>query len=493
MTEPFVHIANLSLQYGATAVLSNLNWHIVKGDHWVIGGRSGTGKSSLAKAIAGEGRGDSTIAINFDAASKLPAQAYYVSNWYQFANLEGERNFYYQQRYNKHQQNDTLTVYADMLHFGSKHGLDFQDAEPLLLALGFDDCRQTQLIELSSGEHKKLQLIQALWLCPQLLIVDEPFTGLDKASRANLLRLLDEAAAKGSTLILISNDQDLPSAINRYAEISDGKLVEVADAQSFNTDAVRERKALPYFLQQEPEVSDQTMVKLRDVSVRYGDKVVLKHINWTVKAGEKWLLQGPNGSGKSTLLSLLNGDHPQAYSADIWLFGHKRGSGESIWDIKEKLGIISPELHWYFDKSATVWHTVASGFYDSIGWFIDVKYEEKRKIEQLLDFFDLLEHKNQLLHTLPLGKQRLTLLARTIIKNPQLLILDEPCQGLDSAQTTHFNAVIDELCAYGKTLIYVRHYESQLPSCIDQRLVLENGKVITSETLVEEGLNMTET
>jgi molybdate transport system ATP-binding protein len=198
-----------------------------------------------------------------------------------------------------------------------------------------------------------------------------------------------------------------------------------------------------------------------------------------------WLLQGPNGSGKSTLLSLINGDHPQSYGLDISLFGKKRGSGESIWDIKQKIGMISPEMHWYFDQNATVWHTLASGFYDSIGWFIDVKFHEKKQIEELMSFFDLTEHKDQLLHTLPLGKQRLAMLARSIIKNPPLLVLDEPCQGLDTQQAKYFNDVVDELCEYGKTLIYVGHYESQLPSCIEKRIVLEKGEVVALENKVE--------
>jgi len=474
----FVHIAHLHLQYAGQVVLQDFNWDIRRGENWVIGGKSGTGKTSLAKAINGQEKFSGEISFHFDEQLNSPARTYYVSNWYQFTNLEGDRNFYYQQRYNKFQKNDTLTVYADLLHFGKKNSLRYEEAEPILRALGFENCKDTQLIELSSGEHKKLQLVQALWLCPQLLIIDEPFTGLDKQSRANLLDIFNEVTTKGTTLVLITNDSRLPSCINRFAEIENGQLKEVESANHFSRDAVREKKPLPYFLQQEPEVTNNTMVELKNVSVRYGEKVVLKNVSWTVRAGEKWLLQGPNGSGKSTLLSLLNGDHPQAYAADIWLFGTKRGSGESIWDIKEKIGIISPEMHWYFDKSATVWHTVASGFYDSIGWFIDVKYEEKKRMEQLLDFFDLLPYKNQLLHTLPLGKQRLTLLARTIIKNPQLLILDEPCQGLDIAQTTHFNAVVDELCAHGKTLIYVGHYESQLPSCIDHKLILEKGEII---------------
>lgn len=469
---PVVHIAHLNVQYAGQAVLSDFNWAVYPGENWVIGGKSGTGKTSLAKAIVGEEKATGEITFHFDEHSTCPPRAYYVSNWYQFTNLEGDRNFYYQQRYNKFQKNDTLTVYADLIHFGQKNDLRYADAEPILHALGFENCKDTQLIELSSGEHKKLQLVQALWLNPQLLIIDEPFTGLDKQSRANLLDIFNEIARRGTTLILITNDVQLPSCINRFAEIENGQLSVVEQAKDFSRDDVREKKPLPYFLQQEPQTTSQTMVELKNVSVRYGDKVVLKNVSWRVKAGEKWLLQGPNGSGKSTLLSLLNGDHPQAYSSDIWLFGTKRGSGESIWDIKEKVGIISPEMHWYFDRNATVWHTVASGFYDSIGWFMDVKYEEKKRMEQLLDFFDLLPYKDQLLHTLPLGKQRLALLARTIIKNPPLLILDEPCQGLDVAQTIHFNAVVDELCAHGNTLIYVGHYESQLPSCIEHKFIL---------------------
>ncbi|MGO3307781.1 MAG: ATP-binding cassette domain-containing protein, partial [Sphingobacterium sp.] len=129
--------------------------------------------------------------------------------------------------------------------------------------------------------------------------------------------------------------------------------------------------------------------------------------------------------------------------------------------------------------------TIASGFYDSIGWFIDVKFQEKQQIEELLKFFDLQEHKDQLLHTLPLGKQRLAMLARSIVKNPPLLVLDEPCQGLDSQQAQYFNDVVDELCTHGKTLIYVGHYESQLPRCIEKRIILDNGHVVAIENRVE--------
>ncbi len=485
MTEPFVYINRLTIQYPPTTVLNGLSWSIQKGEHYLLGGKSGSGKTTLAKAISGLLQGQGELKIAFDTNSTLPAKAVYISNWYQFTNLEGDRNFYYQQRYNHHQGQDTLTVQAELEHFAAKENLDFATIKDFVEEFGFADIQQSQLIELSSGEHKKLQLVKGLWSKPQLLIIDEPYTGLDKQSRVVLNRRLDQLADEGVQLILISNDNELPRSINRYAHLIDGQIDKVASRDAFARDALRERKPLPDFLLDFPTVSYQTVAKLHNVSVRYGEKEVLKNVSWEIKVGEKWLLQGPNGSGKSTLLSLINGDHPQAYGHDITLFGHKRGSGESIWDIKEKIGIISPEMHWYFDQNATVWHTIASGFYDSIGWFIDVKFQEKKHIEELLDFFDLTTYKDHLLHTLPLGKQRLALLARTIIKNPPLLVLDEPCQGLDNEQAKYFNDIVDELAAHGKTLVYVGHYESQLPSCIEHRIVLEKGEVISREKILE--------
>lgn len=481
MTEPFVRIHQLTVQHANNKVLNGISLVLNKGEHLLIGGKSGSGKTTLAKSIAEASCNDAHISIDFDMNSLLPSKSLYISNWYQFTNRDGDRNFYYQQRYNKHQGQDTLTVQAELEHYAQKEGLNLSTIEQRISALGFENTKQSQLIELSSGEHKKLQLIKGLWIKPQLLILDEPYTGLDTKSRIVLNNWLDDLADEGVQLILISNDTQWPKSINSYAHIVDGKLEKVNAPTEFTKDAKRQQKELPSFLKETPSTNYDCIAELRHIFIRYGEKEVLKDVSWKVNVGDKWLLQGPNGSGKSTLLSLINADHPQAYGHDISLFGHKRGSGESIWDIKEKIGIISPEMHWYFDQNATVWHTIASGFYDSIGWFIEVKFEEKKKIEALLEFFGLTEYKNQQLITLPLGKQRLALLARTIVKNPPLLVLDEPCQGMDQEQSIYFNDVVDELAQHGKTLIYVGHYESFLPSCIEHKIVLENG-VVTAIT-----------
>jgi len=485
MLKPFVYIQNLNLSYRNKAVLKDLYWEVNVCQNWVLWGKSGSGKTSLAKAIAGLIPSQGSIEINYDAQSKLPAEVLFVESWYQFKNLEGVANFYYQQRYTSLQANDTLTVHAELVAYGKEKGLHFDLVEPILEALGFATFASSQLIELSSGEHKKLQLVKALWLKPQLLIIDQPYTGLDKASRKNLNTLLDQITAEGVQLILICNDLEFPESIDSFAEIIDGQIVSSFSREIGDLPSEIHKRKIPAFLKESPIYSSTDMVKMVDVNISYGEKQVLKNINWEVKAGEKWLLQGPNGSGKSTLLSLINGDHPQSYANELYLFGNRRGTGESIWDIKQHIGLISPEFHWYFDATSTVWKCIASGFYDTVGLFQQLPYSKRAQVDELIQYFGLTDNKNELLTALPLGKQRLVLLARTIIKNPELLILDEPCQGLDQQQTKHFNQLVDELCSNGMTLIYVGHFESQLPTCIEKRILLEKGEVKVVETILE--------
>lgn len=476
--ESIVNIQNLTLKYQQKQVLTDLNWTINYGENWQLGGVSGSGKTSLSKIIAGQQNAIGDVEINFNTDSELPAEVLYVESWYQFKNVEGVANFYYQQRYTSQQAKDTLTVHAELVSYGKEKGLHLDKVEPILEALNFSAFASSRLIELSSGEHKKLQLVKALWLKPQLLIIDQPYTGLDATSRKNLNVLLNEIAENGVQLILICNDEELPSCINRFAELIDGKLVEVDALSKEMVSEKKQLKEIPDFLKESPVYKSTQIAKMVNVNISYGDKQVLKNINWEIKAGEKWLLQGHNGSGKSTLLSLINGDHPQSYANELYLFGNKRGSGESIWDIKQHIGLISPEFHWYFDASATVWQSIASGFYDTVGLFQQLPYSKSQQVDELIEYFGLTEHKNELLNHLPLGKQRLVLLARTIIKNPELLVLDEPCQGLDQQQTQYFNQLIDELCANGMTVIYVGHFETQLPKTLTHKLVLGQGEVI---------------
>lgn len=471
-----VDIKNLSARYEAKTVLHNISLSIQKGENCVIKGESGSGKTTLGKVLAGSIKYSGELNIHLNSTHSLKPLVQFVESWYRFTNLEGDRNFYYQQRYNHQQKRDTVTIARELELYGKEHGLDTAALNGLLTTFNYAKVLDEQLFEISSGEHKKLQLIKALWLSPQLLIIDQPYTGLDVKARGHLNQVLNSYVEKGGTLILISNDTELPGCINRTIFMKDGTLINSNTPLNFHEKVL---KPLPSFLLQRPQYTSHNIISMKNIRVRYDDKEVLSGIDWQVNAGERWLLQGHNGSGKSTLLSLVTGDHPQAYANDIRLFGVQRGGGESIWDIKRRIGLISPELHWYFDANATILESLASGFFDSNGLYRQLRYAQKQQLEELLQFLDLQDVKNELLSTQPLGKQRLALLGRTIIKNPQLLVLDEPCQGLDQQQTQYFNNLVDEISKNGVTIIYVGHFETQLPSSITHKLILKNGKKIS--------------
>ncbi len=179
------------------------------------------------------------------------------------------------------------------------------------------------------------------------------------------------------------------------------------------------------------------------------------------------------------MLSHITADNPQAYANDIYLFDRKRGSGESIWEIKQKIGYLSPELELYFDPAATAFTALASGLFDTIGLFRRLSADQEQYINEWLQFLDCADYGNRLLSSLPTGLQRMILLGRSLIKTPPLLILDEPCQGLDAPRTALALHIIDRYCAqFGASLIFVSHYEDEFPACIGQTLRLRKGIIV---------------
>jgi molybdate transport system ATP-binding protein len=222
-------------------------------------------------------------------------------------------------------------------------------------------------------------------------------------------------------------------------------------------------------------------VKMVNTTIKYGEATILNHINWEVRKGERWNVSGPNGAGKSTLLSLITADNPQAYANEIWLFDRRRGTGETIWDIKRKIGFVSPELHLYFDTGANCFEVIASGLFDTIGLVRPLTAQQEERTLLWMQLLSLQELRTRRLAQLSTGQQRMVLLARALIRNPPMLILDEPSQGLDEEQTAYFKSLVTALCeAFNKTLIYVSHYRQELPACIDKFLQLEKGTMVTS-------------
>lgn len=288
--------------------------------------------------------------------------------------------------------------------------------------------------------------------------------------------------------MLLTSRDHIPNCFNKYARLKNGGLSIIKGSEYINIEEVARLKN---------EQSDQKILKefpssisfsypefkyavrMLDVSIRYGEKDILEGINWEVEKGSCWSLTGHNGAGKSTLLSLITGDNPQAYANDIYLFDRKRGSGESIWEIKQKIGYLSPELHLYFDPYATAFTALASGLFDTIGLFRQMNSMQEKLVYEWLEFLDCAIYSNSLLSGLPSGTQRLILLGRAMIKTPPLLVLDEPCQGLDGIQTAFALKTIDRYCSlYRANLIFVSHYKRDFPHCIKHSLNLENGKIV---------------
>jgi molybdate transport system ATP-binding protein len=311
--------------------------------------------------------------------------------------------------------------------------------------------------------------------------MDNPFVGLDVEGRQTLHRIIDSIAASGITIILITPPQDLPQCITHVAVLENGQLVKAGKKQDAQVTSTSSSPALPAGIINKLKSSGDnnhfhTAVKMVNVTIQYGEKVVLNNINWEVKKGECWSISGPNGAGKSTLLSLVTADNPQAYANELYLFDKRRGSGESIWDIKRRIGFVSPELHVYFDRGTSCFDVIASGLFDTIGLFKIMTTEQKEQVTQWIELLQLQAVQQRPLFQLSLGQQRMVLLARALVKNPPLLILDEPCQGLDEEQTGYFRQLIDELCkTFNTTLLYVSHYSKDLPSCITNALLLKNG------------------
>lgn len=488
MAQPFLQLRDVSVQRNNKQILDHLNLTMHENEQWIITGLSGSGKTVLAQAIAG--RQHFTGKIIFNGDPDYRPHIILVEQQHRFRNLYNTSDFYYQQRFNASDANDSQTV-AETLRLDEQEqtklnsGIMVQELPSLLR---IQHILHEPLIQLSNGENKRLQIARALLSNPQLLILDNPYLGLDIDGRKILSQIINELSQAGIHILLITSVTEIPDCITHIATLEKGKLTAVTrDKESFalHIKSQNERSintALLHNINQPRENDFDYAVRMVNVNIRYGEKWILKDINWAARRGEHWCITGPNGAGKSTLLSLISGDNNQAYANEIYLFDKRRGSGESIWDIKRKIGYVSPEMHVHFNYSSTCYETIASGLFDTIGLFRSLNTEQEMIVEKWISIFNLEPVKHKLLSALSSGEQRQVLLARALIKNPPLLILDEPCQGLDPGQIMRFKQMINDICAqFQTTLLYVSHFKEDIPECITHFLRIENGEAFTTD------------
>ncbi len=453
------------------------------GEHIAIVGPNGMGKSLFVDTLVGKYpllRGT----VNYDFSPSETHTAYDNVKYIAFRDSYGaaDANYYYQQRWNSQDQDDAPEV-RDM--FGEIK--DEQLKQELFELFRIEPMLDKKIILLSSGELRKFQLTKALLTTPRVLILDNPFIGLDAPTRELLSSLLERLTQrKGLQVVLVlSMVDDIPSFITHVVNVDHmqvaGKqtrseymeMIRSVDTRESYDDLQQSILDLPY---DGTNYKSGEVVKLNKVSIRYGDRTILKELDWTVLRGEKWALSGENGSGKSTLLSLVCADNPQSYACDISLFGRKRGTGESIWEIKKHIGYVSPEMHRAYLKNLPAIQIVASGLHDSIGLYKQPRPEQMAICEWWMNVFGIAGLKDRPFLQLSSGEQRLALLARAFVKDPELLILDEPLHGLDTYNRRRVKKVIEAFCGRkDKTMIMVTHYEPELPGCITNRIFLKRN------------------
>lgn len=445
MQQHTIHIAGGVARNPLVRLSNPVTLDFLDGEHIAIAGPNGAGKSLLVDLLTGKyPLRDGTLTYDFRPSATQTA--YDNIRYIAFRDTYGsaDANYYYQQRWNAHDQEDAPLV-RDLLGEVKDKSLRQQ----LFELFRIEPMLGKKVILLSSGELRKFQLTKTLLTAPRVLIMDNPFIGLDAATRELLYTVLEKLAQLASLqiVLVLSMLDDIPSFITHVVPVDNKtvgeKMPRVAYLQAFREqDALRAEAdaaslgelqqriaGLPY---ENTNFTSDEVVRLNKVSIRYGDRTILKALDWTVMRGQKWALSGENGAGKSTLLSLVCADNPQSYACDIRLFGRKRGTGESIWEIKKHIGYVSPEMHRAYLKNLPAIEIVASGLHDSIGLYKRPHAGQMAVCEWWMDIFGVAHLKDKPFLQLSSGEQRLALLARAFVKDPELLILDEPLHGLDT-------------------------------------------------------------
>ncbi len=469
-----ISFKNASVAFDNGFVFKTINWSVHPEHHWLICGSNGSGKSALAAILSGTGEIENGI------LKGLPERTGVVSFEAQAELIEAER---------RKDDADIMDVIAEGTPVSEIIAAVCQDqalADTLCEKFGLTPLLDRAFRKLSTGESRKVMLIRALTCDPQLLILDEPFEGLDVNSLEALQQHL-QTISKTTTIVMVLNRLDqCPEFVTHVAYVKDAELSQ--QISRTDTEAWQQLHALLHLEtaglrvpQADPQSSlpaldpKSPLVRINNGAIKYDDTVIFDALDFTITPGEHWQLTGRNGSGKTALLSLITGDHPQCYVNDIFVFGFQRGSGESIWQIKQFIGYVSTALQWEYTVGTSLRNVIISGFYDSIGLYSKYSNNQRDIANQWLEVLGMKARADETFTSQSYGDQRLLLIARAMVKHPPLLILDEPCLGLDDMNRQRVLALIEIICAHSEsTVLYVNHHAEDKIKGIDHYLALED-------------------
>ncbi len=470
---PLIEMRGAQIVRGQRPILPDLTWTLRAGQTWAIVGPIAAGKTTLAETLQGKHRvtaGSITWPLleymrrqGRDVA--FPSEVIRRVSFKEQSNLFSYTRHYYQQRFNFIEAEDDLTLDAFLR---ANRPVAEEVIQAIAAQFAIDPLRTRSLIKLSNGQMRRARLARAVLAQPALLILDEPFMGLDRAGREAFAALLKELHTQGTHLVLITRPDTLPDWISHVLELEIGVVHWQGPRANYQPEVLE--PASPT-IPPTNTADAPVVIELEDITVKYENVFILNDLSWTVRQGDRWAVFGPNGAGKSTLLSLLCGDHPQAYANSVRLFGRQRGTGESIWEVKAKIGLLSPELHLYFREPLSAAQTAATGFHDVLV-ARPMTAEQRERIRELFASFGILPLWDRPFAALSTGEQRLVLFARALVKQPALLILDEPFQGLDLPTIRRLRAWLETQLSTEQTLLFVTHFAEEIPATVTHWLRL---------------------
>lgn len=450
-----IELRDITAAKSGRKLFENLDFTFASDENWVIQGDNGSGKTTLLQLLAGtlyplSGEVRHSFIETSDWATRYQQRLetiHFVSTDWLTAFLQGFDGLFYQQRY--YTLDDTrLPTVREVF------GADLEKLEALQFSERFNlrSLLDIPVTRLSNGQLKKVVIMRQLVKnIPKLLLLDYPFDGLDTESRRDFSGLIDEISGRFHIqIILVDHGNTFPLAINRRMTLSNGKIIEVANT----TSAVQRLADKPEPMSPLVQEAKLPVVEMRDLTIQYNGKSIIKNLNWRINKGERWALTGRNGSGKTTLFSLIYADHPMAYSQKVYLFGKRRGSGESIWDIKKRINYLGPEqIHFLMPGTRTL---------SGRTFILSQKHNGVERLNQLIDFFRAGTFIDEPLRVLSSGQLQLLLLMNMFLDDKELLLLDEPFQFLDPENqekvTRYLNLYLNEHI----TLILITHDETDV-------------------------------
>lgn len=504
--QTLINIQKCRIQNDKEIFIKEFSCQIKATENWLVIGPNGGGKADFLNALSGNLK---FIKNQNDSILEIPQ-----SNDMELVSLEKAARIIQEEREND--ESEYLEGGVDIGRTGKvfiaqslKNSDEINQIEklPEIQLCGIQHILERGLKYMSTGEIRRTLLAKALISKKKLLILSDPFAGIDVESRKILLAFFTQMTNphaenhQGTQIILcMERWNEIPQTITHVIEFSNKEVSFCGERKDYEI-ILQKRKAESenqiekqkqdfekelnqtlqetFVLQNEKSDSEdeEILVEMKNVNVGWDGRLVLENLNWTLKKHEHWLIRGPNGCGKTTFLELITGDNKQVYSNDIWIFGIKRGSGESIWDIKKRLGIVSYRLHVEYRMigGISLQNVIISGFRDSIGLYGEATDVEKDAAKKWLKLGGFINRENELFSNLSYGEQRAILILRAAVKCPEILILDEPCHGLDEENRRMILHLLD-LIAENKTstLLHVTHDMNEVLKC--EKHILEMGK-----------------